>query len=167
MGFVKRKATIKAKEYVKAFEEIKKLFLLDAKNVVEMDEICEDMIVNWDQTRVDYVQVSSRTMEQEGSKRIELIGIDNKRQLTVLFAGSLSGDLLPIQTIYQGKSLKCSNFLKGVMLHTENFILLDFFSVGPASSGVRILTMLVALQLATALLQSTSSTSNLSEADIQ
>ena len=39
-------------------------------------------------------------MEEEGSKRIELIGKDDKRQITVLFAGSLSGELLPIQIIY-------------------------------------------------------------------
>ena len=73
MGFVKRKATTKAKVDVKEFEEIKKLHLLDIKNVVQMDEICEDMIVNWDQTGVNYVRVSSWTMEEEGSKRIELI----------------------------------------------------------------------------------------------
>ena len=107
MGFVKRKATTKAKVDVKEFEEIKKLFLLDVKNVAQMDEISEDMIVNWDQTGVNYVPVSSWTMEEEGSKRIELIGKDDKRQLTVLFAGSLSGDLLPIQIIYQGKSSRC------------------------------------------------------------
>ena len=46
-------------------------------------------------------------MEEEGSKRIELIGKDDKRQLTALFAGSLTGDFLPIQIIYQGKTSKC------------------------------------------------------------
>ena len=53
-----------------------------------MDEICEDKIVNWDQIGVNYVPLSSWTMEEEGSKRIELIGKDDKRQLTVLFAGA-------------------------------------------------------------------------------
>ena len=100
MGFVKRKATTKAKVDVKEFEEIKRLFLLDVKNVVQMD-------VNWDQTEINYVPVSSWTMEAEGSKRVELIGKDDKRQITVVFAGSLGGDILPIQVIYQGKSLKC------------------------------------------------------------
>ena len=47
-----------------------KLFLLDVKNVVQMDEISEDMIVNWDQTGINYVLVSSWNMEEEGSKRI-------------------------------------------------------------------------------------------------
>ena len=72
-----------------------------------MDEISEDMIVNWDQTGVNYVLVSSWNMEEEGSKRIKLISKDDKRQLTVLFVGSLSGDLIPIQIIYQEKSSRC------------------------------------------------------------
>ena len=107
MGFVKWKATTKAKVDVKEFEEIQEAFLLDAKDVVQMDEIREDMIVNWDQTGVNYVPISSWTMEEEGSKRIELIRKDDKRQIAVLFIGSLSGEFLPIQIIYQGKSSTC------------------------------------------------------------
>jgi len=107
MGFVKRKATTKAKINVQDFEEIKKLFLLDVSNVVKMDEICEEMIVNWDQTGINYVPVSSWTMEKEGSKRVELIGKDDKRQITVTFAGSMNGNLLPLQVIYQGKTTQC------------------------------------------------------------
>ena len=67
--------------------------------------------------------MSSSTMEEEGSKRIELIGKDDKRQLTVLFAGALNGDLLPI-IIYQGKTLRCLpkfNFLdKWHITYTAN-----------------------------------------------
>ena len=66
-----------------------------------MDEICKDMIVNWDQTGVNYVPISSWTMEEEGSKRISK---DDKRQLAVLFVGSLSRELLPIQVIYPRES---------------------------------------------------------------
>ena len=55
MGFVKRKATTKDKVDIKEFEEIKRLFLLDVNNVVQMDEICNDMIVNWDQTGINYI----------------------------------------------------------------------------------------------------------------
>ena len=62
-----------------------------------MDEICEDMTVNWDQTGVNYVPIFLWTMEEEGSKIIELLGKDDKRHITVLFAGSLSEELLPIQ----------------------------------------------------------------------
>ena len=46
-------------------------------------------------------------MEEEGSKRVELIEKEDKRQITVLFAGLVVGDLLPPQVIYQGKSTRC------------------------------------------------------------
>ena len=42
---------------------------------------------------------------KEGSKQIELVGIDDKRQLTAVFAGTLVEDFLPIQLVYKGKML--------------------------------------------------------------
>jgi len=45
-------------------------------------------------------------MEQEGSKRVELLGKDDKMQLTALFACSMSSDF-PIKLVYQGKTTKC------------------------------------------------------------
>ena len=51
--------------------------------------------------------VSSWTMAEEGSKRVDVAGKDDKCQLTAVFACSMSGDFLPIQLIYQGKTTKC------------------------------------------------------------
>ena len=39
-------------------------------------------------------------------KRVEVFGADDKRQITVVFGGTMSGDCLPPQSIYQGKSAK-------------------------------------------------------------
>lgn len=105
VGFVKRKATTKAKLNPKDFEEIKELFLLDVCNVVKMDEICDEMIVNWDQTGINCPSISW-TMAPEGSKRVELIRKDDMRQITVTFAGSMNGNL-PLQVVYQGKTPRC------------------------------------------------------------
>ena len=107
MGFVKRWASTKAKVDIQNFEEVKKQFLLDIKVVVEMDEIPFDLVINWDQTGVHYVPVGSWTMEKEGSKRVEIIGVDDKRQITAVFAGSLTGDFLPPQLIYKGTTKRC------------------------------------------------------------
>ena len=107
MGFVKRKATTKAKISVEDFEEIKKGYILDNKVVVAMDEIPMELIINFDQTGIRYVPVSDWTMAEEGAKRVELLGKDDKRQLTAVFAGSTSGELLPPQLIYQGKTTRC------------------------------------------------------------
>ncbi len=107
MGYVKRRASTKAKVTVAIFEELKKQFLLDINTVVEMDEIPFELIINWDQTGIHYVPVSSWTMEKEGSKRVEIAGVDDKRQITAVFAGSLTGDFLPPQLVYKGKTAKC------------------------------------------------------------
>ena len=107
MGLVKRKGNTKAKVNIEDFDEIKKLFLLDIKGVVAMDEVPPELIINWDQTGLNYVPVSSWTMAEEGCKRVEIDGKDDKRQITVVFACSMAGDFLPPQLIYQGKTTRC------------------------------------------------------------
>ena len=58
MGLVKRKVTTKAKVNVEHFEELKKGFLQDIRNIVVMDEIPNELIINLDQTGLNYVPVS-------------------------------------------------------------------------------------------------------------
>jgi hypothetical protein len=106
MGFVKRRASTKAKVSVSDFEALKAQFIYNIQVVVEMEDVPGELIVNWDQTGIHYVPVSSWTMEREGSKRVEIAGIDDKRQITAVFAGTLVGDFLPPQLIYQGKTKK-------------------------------------------------------------
>ena len=72
-----------------------------------MEEVPQALIVNWDHTGLKYVLVSSWTMAKEGSKRVEISGIDDKRQITAVFAVTLDGSFLPIQLIYYGKSHAC------------------------------------------------------------
>ena len=107
LDFVKRKATTKSKITVPYFEMLKQQFLLDIKAAVEIEEIPKDLILNWDQTGINYVPVSQWTMEKKGSKRVEVIGLGDKRQITAVFAGTLAGDFLPVQLVYQGKTTKC------------------------------------------------------------
>ena len=107
MGLVKRKGNTKAKVDVEKFDEIKKLFLQDIRNVIVMDEVPVELVINWDQTGLNYVPVSQWTMAQEGAKRVEIDGKDDKRQITAVFGCSMSGDFLPPQLVYQGKTAKC------------------------------------------------------------
>ena len=107
MGYVKRKATSKAKVTVENLSALKQQYLLDIKGTVEMEEIPEDLILNWDQTAIHYVPVSSWTMAKEGCKKISIAGADDKRQITVVLAATMSGKLLPPQLVYQGKTKGC------------------------------------------------------------
>ena len=107
MSFVKRKATTKSKVSCENFEKLREQYLFDIKVVVEMEEIPDSLIINWDQTGVNYVPVSEWTMSKEGSKRVEVVGVNDKRQITAVFGGTMSGDFLPVQLVYQGKTTKC------------------------------------------------------------
>ena len=78
MGMVKRRATIKAKVSVENYDKITKLFLQDITNTVLIDEILPKMIINFDHTGINYLPVSSWTMEEAGSKHVEIIGKDDK-----------------------------------------------------------------------------------------
>ena len=46
-------------------------------------------------------------MEQESAKHVELVAKDDKRQITAVFAASFTGDFLPPQLVYQGKTVRC------------------------------------------------------------
>ncbi len=50
------------------------------KCVVKMEEIPDALIINWDQTAMKIVPSSSWTMEKRGTKRVEIVAIDDKRQ---------------------------------------------------------------------------------------
>lgn len=106
LGFVKRRASTKAKVSVEHFHELKAQFLFDINVIVEMAGIPPDLVINWDHTGLNYVPVSSWTMAPEGATRVEITGVDDKRQITAVFAGTLSGSFLP-QIIYKGKTQKC------------------------------------------------------------
>ncbi len=60
------------------------------KCVVKMEEIPDALIINWDQTAMKIVPSSSWTMEKRGTKRVEIVAIDDKRQITAVFGCSLS-----------------------------------------------------------------------------
>ncbi|XP_061195962.1 uncharacterized protein LOC133204236 [Saccostrea echinata] len=87
--------------------KIKDEFLQRINSVVKKHDIPPELIYNWDHTGINYVPVSSWTMEVEGTQRVPIIGLDDKRQVTVVFAGTLSGDFLAPQVIYQGKTSAC------------------------------------------------------------
>lgn len=57
-----------------------------------------------DQTGIHFVPAASWTYERIGSSSVAVVGAEDKRQLTACVAASLSGDLLPLQLIFEGKT---------------------------------------------------------------
>ena len=114
LGFSKRRVTTKASITSVDLEERKAQFVFDAQAIIELEEIPDDLVVNWDQTGIHYVPVSDWMMENVGAKRVEIVGANDKRQITAVFAGTMSGEFLPPQLIYQGKTPKCLPPLDGI-----------------------------------------------------
>ena len=77
------------------------------KNVISMDKIPPSLVINWDQMAIQYVPISSWTMEQEGVKRVEITGKDDKWQIAAILACTMNGDVLSSQLVYQEKTPRC------------------------------------------------------------
>ena len=59
---------------------------------------------NWDQTGIKLVPW---TLEEQGTRRVEIAGINDKRMITATFTSTLSGHFLPMQVLYTGKTSRC------------------------------------------------------------
>ena len=85
-----------------------------------MEEIRAELILNWDKTGINIAPSSAWTLEQKGSNRVEKTGVKNKCQITAVFCGSHTGDFLPLQLVYKGKTSQCHphlEFFSGLLTH--------------------------------------------------
>ena len=79
MKFVKRKVTTAKSKYLTSdFIRFKEEFLGAVVDTVEMEELLPKLILNLDQTAVKIISSSTWTMEQQGSKRIDVNGANDK-----------------------------------------------------------------------------------------
>ena len=64
--------------------------------------------------------------KKKGTKQIEIVATDDKRQITAVLACSLAGSFPPIQLIYRGTTPRCLPksvfFLKIDILHIQLII---------------------------------------------
>ena len=123
MNFVKRKGTNTAK-LPPYFEKVKSDFLERVKKAVLENQIVPQMVINWEQTAVRLVLYPDWTMEEQGSNKISIKGLNDKREITTLLSITLSGNILPPQLLYTGKTERCHpdfNFPSDWDIwHTEN-----------------------------------------------
>jgi len=61
--------------------------------VVEIEGIPAELIINFDQTGIKYVPISPWTLEKEGTKRVAIVGKEDKWQITAVLGCSMSGDV--------------------------------------------------------------------------
>lgn len=88
MNFIQRKATTSKSRHTSAdFIQLKTAFLNDIVTVVTctIEETPPELALNWDQTGIKLVLCSSWTMEHHGQRRVEIMGMDDKRLITAVF----------------------------------------------------------------------------------
>ena len=99
MDYVQRKVSnSKSKYTVGNFAQLRRTFLSDFHATVMMEEIPPELVLNWDQTRINLVPCSTWTMDQCGVKRVEMVGASDKRQITAIFCGTILGGFLTYPT---------------------------------------------------------------------
>ena len=105
---MKRKGTTgKIEPSQQFFLEKKSTFRQKLFGAIFYHDIPKELIVNLDQTPLFYVSPGKYTFDVNGVKTVPIKGIDDKRQITATFAISMSGEFLPIQVIYEGKTTRC------------------------------------------------------------
>ena len=62
------------------------------------------LVINIDQAPLSCVNAGKYTFSFKDAKNIPIKGMDDKRQITASFAVSCTGEVLPIELIYAGKS---------------------------------------------------------------
>ena len=88
-------------------KEEKLKFQRDIKTLQQQYDIPDELILNYDQTPLSYVCAPNHTLHTRGEANIPLIGKGKKKQITGTFTVTKSGDFLPMQIIYQGKTIRC------------------------------------------------------------
>ena len=104
MGYVKRKGSNAVKFTVSQLKEIQEELLADIKAEVVMNEIPNDQIFSWDQTGLQLVPTGQWTINQAGEV-IAVANSDDKCQITAVFTATITGEYLPPQVIYKGKTV--------------------------------------------------------------
>ena len=108
MAWSKRKGTTGKIEPSEQFLLEEKLtFQRQISTVINDHDTSKDLIVNLDQTPLSYVRPGKYTFNPKGAKTVPIKGIDDKRQITATFVISMTGEFLPIQLIYEGKTKRC------------------------------------------------------------
>ena len=88
MHYVKHKCSNAGKVCI---SQLKEVFLADIRAEVQMNDIPDALIFNWDQTPLHLVPTGQWTMNKEKEKVIPIAHSDDKRQITAVFAVTLSG----------------------------------------------------------------------------
>jgi hypothetical protein len=87
-------------------DQCKKPFFDLLVYTINREHIHQSLVINADQTAVVLIPgANQRTYNEKGVKQVSLLGLEEKRALTVLLATSADGKVLPAQEVWFGKTV--------------------------------------------------------------
>ena len=100
------KITSKRRISVGAQKEAELKLLSQIVNYVEKYRVLRSLIINFNQTPLKYVQVSSLRTGKGGETIVLISSINDKQSITATFSITLDNTFLHMQLIYKGKTNK-------------------------------------------------------------
>ena len=105
MGYTRRIGTTSRPPVPQGmYDECRQEYLGDINRIIKLYSIPPELVLNSDQTPSSYVSVGKQTMAVHGASSVPIKGLTDKRNITLTFVISLSGEFLPMQIIYGGKT---------------------------------------------------------------
>lgn len=107
MGLSKRRATTgKLPLPAEFIDEQRRRFVTAISHSKDLHKISDRLIINWDQTPLKLVPSGNWTMEKTGTSKVSINGLSDKRNITSVITVDASGEMLPMQLIYSGKTVR-------------------------------------------------------------
>ena len=104
-NFTRRAGTTTRPQYLAGcLKSASSLFRTDVSRAIAQLKIPPELALNTNQTPSSYVLVERMTMASKNSSSVPNRGLTDKRNITLTFVISFSGEFSPMQIIYQGKT---------------------------------------------------------------
>ena len=107
-NLVLRVCTTKMRELPVDFEAKKATYMRIGAELIHRYNVPPELVINGDETEVLLVNRARTTRSAQGVKRVKILGMgDDKAQITTTIFVTESGDVLPYQMIFSGKTVRC------------------------------------------------------------
>ncbi|KAF9022124.1 hypothetical protein BDZ89DRAFT_220444 [Hymenopellis radicata] len=103
IGWSERRATRATQKTPDDWEDQCEKAILRIAYVMKEHDVPSALFVNTDQTQVTYAQGTKLTWAATGLKQVTTVGSEEKRAFTAVVSVANSGELLPLQAVYDAK----------------------------------------------------------------
>jgi hypothetical protein len=103
LGWTWRRVTTAASKLLEDWEQQGDEMAFRVATFCKTEGIPPELVCNSDQTAVHLRPSTKQTYEVKGVKEVKCLGKDDKRQIVAVVRSTASGELVPLQLVFQGK----------------------------------------------------------------